>query len=301
MKPTEAQQEKQKVAFISVLAALGITVIKLIVGILTNSLGILAEAAHSGLDFVAAFVTFIAVKISSKPADKIHHYGHGKVENFSALFEALLLLITSGWIIIEAVDRLFYHPAEVGVSIWGFVIMGISIIVDINRSKMLSKAAEKYNSQALEADALHFRTDIWSSAVVILGLAGVYISQKVAGFDWLRQLDSVAALVVALIVVFVSAELGWRTISALLDAAPKGQAEKIQQIAASIRGVVNIHAVRVRPSGADLFVDLHVEVDPEMSAVQAHEIASEVEQRICAGIPTVADAVIHIEPASNPL
>jgi len=301
MKPTDDQKEKRSVAFTSVLAALGLTILKLVVGILTNSLGILAEAVHSGLDLVTAFITYIAVRVSDKPADETHLYGHGKIENLSALFETLLLLITSGWIIYEAVDRLFYHPAEVDASIWGFVIMAISIIVDINRSKMLYKAAEKYNSQALEADALHFRTDIWSSAVVILGLVGVFFAQKLPGFQWLRQMDSIAALVVALIVIYVSAELGWRTISALLDAAPKGQSEKIQRIAASTQGVVNTHALRVRLSGPDLFVDLHIEVDPEMSTSQAHEIATKVEQLICAEIPNVADAVIHIEPASNPL
>jgi cation diffusion facilitator family transporter len=294
---SDAQKEKRTVAFTSVLAAIGLTVLKLIVGLLTNSLGILAEAAHSGLDLVAALMTYFAVRLSDKPADESHPYGHGKVENLSALFETLLLLITSAWIIYEAVDRLFYHPTEVDASVWGFVIMAISIIVDVNRSKMLYKAAEKYNSQALEADALHFKTDIWSSAVVILGLFGVMLAQNLPGLDWMRQTDSIAALVVALIVIFVSGELGWRTISALLDTAPKGQVEKIQQIAASINGIVDTHAVRIRPSGAHWFVDLHVKVDPAMNASQAHALASEVEYQIRANIPNVSDAMVHVEPA----
>ncbi len=232
------------------LAAVGLTAFKLIVGLLTNSLGILAEAAHSGLDLVAAAITYFAVRVSDKPPDTSHHFGHGKVENFSALFETLLLLATSGWIIYEAIDRLLFNPARVEASIWSFVVMATSIIIDINRSKMLYKAARKYNSQALEADALHFSTDIWFSSVVILGLIGVTLARFLPHLDWMHAADSVAALVVAVIVIYVSGQLGWRTISALLDTAPKRMAEKIEQAAAGIKGVVDAHAVRIRPSGA---------------------------------------------------
>ena len=137
------QKEKRTVALTSVLAAFGQTVLKLIIGILTNSIGILSEAAHSGLDLLAAAMTYFAVRISDKPADETHHFGHGKIENFSALFETLLLVATSGWIIYEVVDRLFYNPTEVETSIWGFGIMAISIIVNILVTRMLSKAAKK--------------------------------------------------------------------------------------------------------------------------------------------------------------
>ncbi|NTW36915.1 MAG: cation diffusion facilitator family transporter, partial [Syntrophobacteraceae bacterium] len=192
-----SSREKRSVALLSVFAAVGLTAFKLAVGLLTNSLGILAEAAHSGLDLVAALMTYFAVRVSDKPADDRHHFGHGKVEYLSSLFETILLLATSAWIISEAVDRLFFNPARVEASLWSFVVMGSSIVIDVNRSRMLSRAAKKYNSQALEADALHFSTDIWSSAVVILGLVGITVSKVVPNLEWMHQADSVAALVVA--------------------------------------------------------------------------------------------------------
>lgn len=294
-----AQKEKRSVAFVSVLAAVGLTTFKLIIGLLTNSLGILAEAAHSGLDLVAAAMTYFAVRVSDKPADRTHQYGHGKVENLSALFETLLLLATSGWIIYEAIDRLFFHPARVEASVWAFVVMGTSIFIDINRSRMLYKAARKYNSQALEADALHFRTDIWSSSVVILGLIGVTIARYVPGLDWLHAADSVAALMVALIVIFVSGELGWRTVSALLDSAPRGMAEKIEQAAAAVEGVVDAHAVRIRPSGAHWFVDMHVTMDGNATLNEAHAATEKIEAAVQEFV-TMADVTVHVEPVASP-
>ncbi len=175
----ESKKDKRSAALSSVIAAIGLTTFKLIVGLLTNSLGILAEAAHSGLDLVAAAMTYFAVRVSDKPADKEHPFGHGKIENLSALFETLLLLATSGWIIYEAIQRLFFHPNIIPeASVWSFVVMGASIIIDYTRSRILYKAARKYKSQALEADALHFSTDIWSSSVVILGLIGLTIARE---------------------------------------------------------------------------------------------------------------------------
>ena len=221
-----SKKEKRAAALSSVIAAIGLTTFKLIVGLLTNSLGILAEAAHSGLDLVAAAMTYFAVRVSDKPADKEHPFGHGKIENLSALFETVLLLGTSAWIIYEAVQRLFFVSVKVEASIWSFIVMGTSIVIDFTRSRLLSRAARKYNSQALEADALHFSTDIWSSSVVILGLIGLSVARRIPGLDWMHKADSLAALVVAVIVIYISAELGWRTISALLDTAPAGWRKK---------------------------------------------------------------------------
>src|SRR5664280_741040 len=207
MRNQEARKDKRTAALSSVVAAVGWTSFKLIVGVLTNSLGILAEAAHSGLDLVAALTTYFAVRLSDKPADQEHPFGHGKIENLSALFETVLLLVTSGWIIYKAIQRLFFHPNIIPeTSIWSFLVMGGSIVVDYTRSRILYKAARKYKSQALEADALHFSTDIWSSSVVILGLIGLTIARYVPGLDWMHKADSVAALIVALIVIFISGE-----------------------------------------------------------------------------------------------
>src|SRR6476661_2410068 len=165
--------EKRAVAGNSVLAAMAITALKIVVGFSTGSLGILSEAAHSALDLIAAIITLFSVRVSDKPADADHQYGHGKVENFSAFLETGLLLVTCVWIIYEAVKRLFFHHVEIEPSLAAFLVMFVSMAVDFWRSRALGRIATKYDSQALEADALHFSTDIWSSAVVILGLAVV--------------------------------------------------------------------------------------------------------------------------------
>jgi cation diffusion facilitator family transporter len=293
-----AEREKKQVAMSSVMAAVGLTSLKIVVGVATGSLGILAEAAHSGLDLVAALVTFLAVRVSGKPADKEHLYGHGKVENISALFETLLLLITCVWIVYEAIQRVFFKAVEMEISIWAFIVMGISIIVDISRSRMLYKAARKYNSQALEADALHFSTDIWSSSVVILGLVFVKISEWVPKLGFLHKADAVAALGVALIVVYVSIELGIRTVQALLDAALPGMAEEITRAVETIPGVINCHSVRLRHSGPHLFADLHVLVDGKRSLQEAHAITETVADAIQRIVPN-ADVTVHPEPIPN--
>ncbi len=292
----QATREKRYAAFTSVVAAVLLTGLKLVVGILTGSLGILAEAAHSGLDLVAALVTFFAVRISDRPPDERHHFGYGKVENLSALIETLLLLITCVWIIYEAVQRLFFRPKPIEVSVWSFAVMTISIVVDITRSRILYRAARKHNSQALEADALHFSTDIWSSSVVIVGLILVVLSEQL-GSRWafLEKGDSVAALVVACIVVYVSLQLGKRAIKVLLDVAPAGLTTQLVAEAKSVSGVQSVGPVRVRQAGASQFVEITVLVDRSTSLEEAHQIATEVEKRLN-GVVTRGDVVVHVDP-----
>ena len=287
--------EKRSVALSSVLAAVGLTAFKIIVGLSTGSLGILAEAAHSGLDLMAAVMTFLAVRISGKPADSNHLYGHGKAENLSGLFETLLLLVTCFWIIYEATHRLLYHATDVEVNYWSFTVMITSIVVDISRSRILYRAAKKYNSQALEADALHFSTDIWSSGVVILGLVCVKISERVPSLAFLHTADSVAAMMVGLIVVYVSVKLGIRTIQALLDVAPSGIEKKIVSAVEVLPGVTGCHNVRVRYSGPQLFVDIHVLVDGNQTLMEAHNLTEEIE-RVIQRLAPNADVTVHPEP-----
>src|SRR5580692_2724739 len=193
------RREKRAVAGNSVLAALVITSLKIVVGIATGSLGILSEAAHSGLDLLAALVTFFSVRVSDKPADADHQYGHGKFENFSAFIETGLLLLTCVWIVYESMKRLFFHSVEIEPSVAAFLVMFLSMAVDAWRSRALGRIATKYDSQALEADALHFSTDIWSSGVVIVGLALVWVGRSYK-VGWLRQADPIAALFVAAVV-----------------------------------------------------------------------------------------------------
>ncbi len=292
---SQAQDEKQRAATSSVFGAVFLTAGKIVVGLATGSLGILAEAAHSGLDLAAAVMTLFAVRESGRPADSSHLYGHGKVENLSALFETLLLLATCVWIIYGAVGRLISGAVEIEVNFWSFAVMVVSIIVDVSRSRVLYRAARKYNSQALEADALHFSTDIWSSAVVIVGLASVKAGDLYPRVAWLRYADAVAAIVVALIVVQVSFRLGMRTMHALIDAAPAGLAERIAREVEKLAGVRDCHNVRVRYSGSQLFVDAHVLVDGDQSLRQAHELTDDIEAAIRRVVPD-ADVTVHPEP-----
>ncbi len=280
--------EKVKAALSSVVAAIFLTAFKLVIGLMTGSLGILSEAAHSGLDLVAAVMTYFAVKVADKPADKEHTYGHGKFENLSALFETLLLLVTCAWIIYEAVKRIFFHEVHIEVNFWSFAVMITAIIVDYSRSRVLFKAAKKYNSQALEADALHFSTDILSSSVVIVGLIG-------AGFGF-HKADAFSALVVSGIVIWISLRLGKRTIDMLTDRVPDvSLVERIKNEILKIDDVVNCRNIRIRQSGSKSFVDMVVDIKRTIPFEHAHQIMNLIEERLKHIIPNV-DIVIHAEP-----
>jgi cation diffusion facilitator family transporter len=288
-------REKQSAALTSLVAAVALTAFKITIGVLTGSLGILAEAAHSGLDLVAAAMTYFAVRISGRPPDRQHLYGHGKVENLSALAETFLLLLTCVWIIWEAIRRLMSHKLDIEVTVWSFAVMITSIVIDVSRSRVLARAAKKYNSQALEADALHFQTDVWSSSVVILGLICVKVGDWFPGLAWLRQADAVAALGVCALVFWVSWQLGRRTVDALLDSAPSGMEDRILSAVEAIPGVKNCHAIRVRYSGPVAFIDLHVLVDGNQTLVQAHALTETIESAIRQIVPG-ADVTVHPEP-----
>lgn len=288
--------EKQRVALTSVVGAIFLTAMKLGVGLWTGSLGILAEAAHSLLDLVAAAMTVWAVRASAQPADGRHTYGHGKFENLSALGETALLLATCVWILYEAVQRLLFKHVEVEVTVWGFVVMAVSIAVDVSRSRALRRVAQKTGSQALEADALHFSTDVWSSSVVIFGLAAVWLGPR-AGLPWLADADTVAAMLVALIVVWVSVRLGRRSIADLLDEAPAGMREAIAA-AIAVPGVREVVRVRLRRSGPEAFVDVTLAVEPGTSVERGHAMADAAERAIQNVLPG-ADVVVHVEPGDD--
>src|SRR5205823_643844 len=246
--PGSMRAEKRAVAGHSVLAAFAITGLKIVVGITTGSLGILSEAAHSALDLIAAVITWLSVRVSDKPADADHQYGHGKVENFSAFIETGLLLLTCLWIVSEAIKRLFFHHVEILPSVYAFLVMLFSMAVDFWRSRALGRIAEKYDSQALEADALHFSTDIWSSGVVIIGL-GLVLAGRKLGIPWLIDADPVAALFVAAVIMFVSTRLARRTVDALLDTAPSGARGAIIGALRNVEGLLEIDRVRIRRAG----------------------------------------------------
>ncbi|MFX1482563.1 MAG: cation diffusion facilitator family transporter [Promethearchaeota archaeon] len=280
------RKEVQQAAALSVVAAALLTLIKLITGIITNSIGIISEALHSGLDLLAAGITLLAVRRASRAPDIEHQYGHGKIENFAALAETFILWATSGWIIYEALRRIMFQEyAEA--TFWGIVVMVTSIVVDYERSQMLYKNARKHNSQALEADALHFRTDMLSSVVVLIGLSFVWAGVPIG--------DPFGAIGVSFVILFVSFNLAKRAYNALVDHAPEGVSEKISELCSQIPGVVECRRVRVRGSGPDLFVDVVVETDETVSLADAHVIADSIESSLSSFAPRV-DVIVHIEP-----
>ena len=281
-------QEKKKVAFWSVVAAVFITAFKLIIGILTGSLGILSEALHSGLDMVAAIITYFSVRVSDKPADREHNYGHGKVENLSALIETILLLVTCVWIIYEAVHRLLSGQTNIEVTVWSYIVVICSIIIDYTRSRALYRVARKHNSQALEADALHFSTDIWSSTVVLFGL----ICYQLLGW---HQADSIAALFVAVIVLFVSYQLGRKAIDVLLDKSPVNTTKVVHEILKNFPEVLKYHGLKARTAGADTFIKFNVHFNPDLSLREVHEVCDHIESEIKNRVVR-SEVYIHAEP-----
>ena len=286
--------EKRAVAGSSVLAAIAITALKTLVGVTTGSLGILSEAAHSALDLIAATITLFSVRVSDKPADAEHQYGHGKVENFSAFLETGLLLLTCIWIVYEAVSRLFFRRVEIEPTIPAFVVMFFSMGVDFWRSRALGRIAAKYDSQALEADALHFSTDILSSGVVALGLLLVLLGRRF-GIGWLRDADPIAALFVAGVVVYVSWRLARRTIDALLDAAPAGVRSRIISAVSRVDGLLEVDRVRIRRAGNRYFADLSIGLSRNVTFQRSEQVADAVTDAVHNVLPD-ADVVVHSVP-----
>ncbi len=280
-------REKNRVALTSVFAAVFLTGIKLGVGLWTNSLGILSEAAHSGLDFFAAAITLLAVRVADRPPDRNHQYGHGKVENLSALAQTLLLLVTCAWILGEALERLSTGHRDVDVNALSFVVIAVSIVVDFSRSRALKRVSRKYDSQALEADALHFSTDIYSSLVVIVGLGCV-----AAGFP---EGDAIAASIVAGIVIWISLRLGKRTIDMLLDRAPEGLADRLPAAISAVQGVTEIRSLRSRQAGGRHFVNAVIGVHRLETFNSVHRIIDAVEDSVRSAFPR-ADVLVHAEP-----
>lgn len=286
--------EKESVAFSSIIASFALTAMKFVVGVLTGSMGIISEAIHSLLDLGAATLTFFAVRFGDRPPDKDHPYGHGKIESVSALIETGLLFLTSGWIIYESINRLIFKNVEVEATWYAFAIIIISILVDISRSRALNRIGKKTGSQALEADALHFSSDILSSIVVLIGL--VFVSFGIDGAD------SIAAIGVSLFVALAGYRLGKRTINVLVDAAPEGISEKAKEIAEKVEGVITVEMVRSRPLGPNSFIEMVIQVDRKMSMARVQRIISDIEKEVEKNIPgsdvSVRTRSIHLDNES---
>ncbi len=287
--------EKKRAALLSVGSATLLLCLKTFLVLSTGSLGILSEALHSGLDLVAALITFLSVRVADQPADERHPYGHGKFENFSAFLETGLLVLTALYIIYEAFYRLFFHSVHIQPSLTAILILFAALAIDLTRARALNKVAKKHQSEALEADALHFSTDVWSTIVVILGVLLVW-----AGNTWnvpaLAYADAIAALCVAAVILWLSSQLGRRTLDALLDAAPAGLQSEITDAIGNMDGVLRVQRVRVRRSGNRHFVDATVSVPRSSNLESVHTLTDAIEQRVSQIVP--ADVVVHTEPVA---
>ena len=282
------QDVKERVALGSVVTSAGLTFAKAVVGLLSGSLAILSEAAHSLIDLVATVMTYFAIRISGKPADAEHHYGHGKVESVAAFAETGLLFVLSAVVIWEAAHRLFGgREATVEATLVAFAVIVLSIVVDFFRARLLYRVAADTASEALQADALHFGSDMWSSLAVLVGLAGVRL-----GFAWA---DSVAAIVVAVFVCLAGWRLGRRTLETLTDTAPEGAAERISAVARRIPGVVAVARVRARPVGPTLFVDLAAVISRTLPLDRVSAIKNEIVRAVRAEMPQ-AEVTITTDP-----
>ena len=284
------QSEKEQVALTSIAASAALTLAKAAVGLATGSLAILSEAGHSLIDLGATVLTYGAVRISGKPADEEHQYGHGKFESVSALAETALLFLLSGVVIWEALKRLLEHEEHaVSANAWAFGVIVLSIVVDFFRARALSRTAKQTSSHALEADALHFSSDLWASLAVLVGLGGVRL-----GLSWA---DSVAAIVVAVLVCVAGWRLGRRTIDTLTDVAPEGTSEKVRMIAARVPGIVKVEQVRAREVGEKTFTDLTVAVSRTLPLDRVSAIKEAVTVAIRKQMPG-AEATVTTDPVA---
>jgi cation diffusion facilitator family transporter len=290
---SEEAREKRRAALLSVASAALLVSLKAFLVLRTGSLGVLSEALHSGLDLLAAVITFLSVRVSDQPADDRHLYGHGKFENFSAFVETALLLLTALYIIYEAFNRLFFHSVHIQPSLTAILVLLVALAIDLTRARALKRVAQKYSSEALEADALHFSTDVWSTIVVISGIGLVWAGET-WNLAWLAYADALAGIAVAAIILWVGSQLGKRTLDALLDVAPKGLQQEIAMAVGRMDGVLDVDRVRVRRAGNRHFVDATVSVARTASLEQVHALSDAIEKRIGEIVPS--DVMVHAEP-----
>jgi cation diffusion facilitator family transporter len=286
--------EKRRVARGSMLAATVMTVLKLAAGLLSGSLGVLSDAAHSGLDLIASALTYFSVRLSDKPADDDHTYGHGKIENLSAFTEAGLMAVSCAWIVWEAVSRIFFHPVELHHSLWPVLVLVASIAVDYWRSRRLYAIAALTGSPALATDAFHFSSDIWATMAVLAGLGATWLGAEL-GIGWLHYADPLAAIVISIMILRMTVRLGQEAAGALMDEIPAETRRKLVREVEMVDGVVAVEQARVRRSGADYFADLTLALPRRSTFEHTEELVQAATTAAHRVLPT-ADVVIHTVP-----
>jgi cation diffusion facilitator family transporter len=282
---------QRRTALISVFAACALIAIKLVAGIATHSLGLLSEAIHSGTDLVAALLTFFALGVAQRPADVGHAYGHGKAEHLAALGEAAILVAASLLIVWRAVSHLAgFSPTRVDAAWYAFVVLVVVIAVDLSRTVVSYRAARRYRSSALGANALHFASDLGGSIAVLFGLLGVRAGWKEA--------DSAAALFVASLVLVAAARLMRRNVDVLMDRAPADAQSAAVQAIAAVEPPVQLRRLRMRQAAGRQFADVVIGVPAGAAVAQGHAAADAVEAAVQKALPE-SDVVVHVEPRAE--
>jgi cation diffusion facilitator family transporter len=287
MNTNESNRKKINVAYSSIIGALFIVLIKTIATIQSGSLAVLSELFHSSTDLIASLATVIAIKYSAKPPDSKHNYGHEKVESFSALFQVLILIAMCVYVLYEAIERII-HPPELSINIFTFSAIAICIIIDYSRAKALKKVAKETKSQALEADALHFSSDIWSSIVVLFSMVFSYYNVSIL-------FDPLSAIIVAMIIIYTTFNLTIKAFNSLMDGVPAGLTDKIRNTILSVKEVESIESLRIRASGSKTYIDMTILISRLLSFAHTHSIIDNVESNVKKMVPD-SDVVIHFEP-----
>ncbi len=282
--------EKTAVALVSASAALLMTLLKLVTGLMTGSLGMLSDAAHSGLDLAGAALTYLSVRVSDKPADEEHPYGHAKVENLSAFVETFLMIGSSIWIAYEAIHRIVTHDVSIHYSSWPLAVLALSMGVDYWRSRQLHGVAARTGSDALEADAIHFASDIWASAAVFVGLSLSWLGAQMH-VGLLRYADSATALLVSVLILRMSFGLARRTTGALLDSIPVEMRSRVLAEVGRVDGVLGVDQARMRRAGAAYFADLTLSLSRQLTFQHTEQLVEEATAAVRRVLPG-ADVVI---------
>ncbi len=280
------QQAKKRAATVSIISAILLTLIKIILALTTNSLAILVLSVDSFLDIAGSGTTYFSVRISGKPPDSDHRYGHGKIENLGSLIITIIILLTVGFFVYESIIRLVTNSAIISTSIIALFGIVVSISIDIILSQYLKRTATQYNSQVLEANSLQFKMDIWTQSIVIIGLIFVNFGYNNA--------DSIIAILISGFIAYSGIKMGTKSIDVLLDRAPTNFVNRIESIVKKVDGVIKSENIRIRTSGPHTFIDMIIFVPRIFSIEKAHNIASEVEDRIKKDIPD-ADVLVHVE------
>jgi cation diffusion facilitator family transporter len=272
-------------------------VVKLLVGIAIGSVSVISEGIHSGMDLLAAIIAFFAVRTSGQPEDEGHPFGHGKFENISGAAEALLIFVAAVWIIVEAIHKLM-RPTEMESAPLGVAVMAASVGLNLFVSAKLFRVGRETDSMALQADAWHLRTDVWTSAGVLSGLGIIWIARRFFGVE-LPWLDPVAAIAVALLIVHAAWELTRESVRDLLDVGlPEGEIEWIREYLDGHEASHGYHHLRTRKGGATRFIEFHLFVPPSMSVEHSHMVVEAIEDDMCERFPR-AQVTIHVEPAEE--